>query len=361
MYNKDITRCNENRYSVQFSIIQYKKIEKLFYDFDYWLMRQNDRESLSYQDYVNTLLDKYKKRIEKILNNNNEGNKTLLEQINANISIIKSIIKDYLDGKILQSIQKTIDLVSNNKGGCVNDNRIVPIWYKGRLFSDIDYLRNAVRSQKDWKPSAKDMGIIPNTMRHLANTQRFSMLGFPCLYLGSSIIDCIKECRANESGFFFAAKYEGETFNKLQVADFRIPRYKKNNDKICEDLKTWPIVIACAIKVPKEKENGALFKDEYIFLQLLMLSITECDNVDACIYTSVHREEPLLMDNVSLWDNLAIPYSNIYESIFTPSENSISYIDIAKEIKSFQEKHNRTKKSCWLNKLMSKFLISNYQ
>ena len=90
-----------------------------------------------------------------------------------------------------------------------------------------------------------------------------------------------------------------------------------------------------------------------------MLSIKECDNVDACIYTSVHREEPLLMDKVSLWDNLAIPYSNRYESIFSPSENSISYIDITKEMKSFQEKHNRIKKRCWLNILMSKFKTSS--
>ena len=103
-------------------------------------------------------------------------------------------------------------------------------------------------------------------------------------------------------------------------------------------MKTWPIVIACTIKVPKEKENVARFKDEYIFPQLLMLSIKYCDDVDACIYTSVHREEPLLKDNVSLWENLAIPYNNKYESIFTPPENSISYIDIDKEMNSFQEK-----------------------
>ena len=52
-----------------FSIAQYEKIEMLFHDLDNWLMRQDDRESQNYQDYVNSLLDKYKKRVEKILIN----------------------------------------------------------------------------------------------------------------------------------------------------------------------------------------------------------------------------------------------------------------------------------------------------
>ena len=340
---KDKTRCNNNIHSMLFSIAQYEKIEMLFHDLDNWLMRQDDRESQNYQDYVNSLLDKYKKRVEKILINKNEGNNALLEQINDNINKIKSIINNYLDSNILQSIQDTKTLVTKNKGGCVTDTQLITTWYRGRIFSNLDYLRNSFQLHNDWKPSAKEMGILPKTMRHLANTQRFSMLGFPCLYLGSSIIDCIKECRANKSDIFFAAKYEGKIVDKLKVADFRIPRYKQDNEKICEDLKTWPIVIACTIKVPKEKENDARFKDEYIFPQLLMLSIKYCDDVDACIYTSVHREEPLLKDNVSLWENLAIPYNNKYESIFTPPENSISYIDIDKEMNSFQEKQNRTK------------------
>ena len=75
----DKTKCNKNKYSMLFSIAQYKKIEMLFHDFDNWLMRQDDRESQNYQDYVNSLLDKYKKRVEKILINKNNGNNALLE------------------------------------------------------------------------------------------------------------------------------------------------------------------------------------------------------------------------------------------------------------------------------------------
>ena len=158
---KDKTRCNNNLHSMLFSISQYEKIEMLFHDLDNWLMRQDDRESQNYQDYVNSLLDKYKKRVEKILINKNEGNNALLEQINDNINKIKSIINNYLDSNILQSIQDTKTLVTKNKGGCVTDTQLITTWYRGRIFSNLDYLRNSFRLHNDWKPSAKEMGILP--------------------------------------------------------------------------------------------------------------------------------------------------------------------------------------------------------
>lgn len=310
---------------------KYEELEKLYKKIDERLRNQSDRihtqtnTVLSYYDYLTGFLDNYEKEVKLLLSNIDND---LLEKISLNIVLIKTIVQNYLEGSIMDSMLLTDIIVNLNKGGKVeSEKNQAHKWYKGRLFN-----KGHVFDNNSDRPTPNEMSILPNDLRHLATTMRYSMLGFPCLYLGSSVKDCFKECRASSNDKFFVAEFDEKYFEKLKIADFRVPQFERNDNKIKEDLKTWPIVIACSIKVPYEKEN-AKFKDEYIFPQLLMLSIKKNDEVDACVYTSVHREDPYNEDNIPQWDNIAIPAKDVNDNLFKLSADKVRAVDIEVECK----------------------------
>ncbi len=167
-------------------------------------------------------------------------------------------------------------------------------------------------------------GFRPNEMFHIPFEKRtdvvnyrFSITGYPCLYLGSSVLSCWAEMHCPALDNFVVSRIKVVPEVSISVLDLRIPDC---NNKTCmqEDserrynnlmlLKTWPLIIACSIKTIAPASH---FKYEYIHPQLLMLAIKE-HYKDLCgvMYTSTHIE-PTLELCVERYTNVAVPVNTI--------------------------------------------------
>ncbi len=122
----------------------------------------------------------------------------------------------------------------------------------------------------------KDIFHVPFEYRNYASSQRFSILGVPCLYLSNSIYLCMKEL--NEKNFDempVSRFYMDESkFNFFDLT-YDLRRLKMSlmihKDPIMYDLLDittfnfllfWPLNIACSLKV--ENQNYS-FRPDYIF------------------------------------------------------------------------------------------------
>ena len=176
-------------------------------------------------------------------------------------------------------------------------------FYRGRFF---EYNRHK---------SHEDMFHIPLEMRGNIKTQRYSVPGYPCLYLGSSIYSCWEELGQPKFNDLMISAFQ--TTRELKLFDFRIPAeedfYNLNFEKL---LLSLPLIIACSFIVREEDKNFE-FKAEYIIPQLLIELITEINrdewkrkNINelilGVIFTSTHKNNDFDFPK-RVFENIAIP------------------------------------------------------
>lgn len=146
--------------------------------------------------------------------------------------------------------------------------------------------------------SIQDMFHIPLNKRGIVSTQRYSSLGYPCLYLGNSIYSCWEEMRRPIfNNLMFSAYKVKYTF---RVFDMRIPSDSDYaSEVLVQTIRRLPLVLACSFIV---KNPSDVFKPEYVIPQMLIETIicnnrkiTQCeksridpDVIWGFIYTSTH-------------------------------------------------------------------------
>ncbi len=130
----------------------------------------------------------------------------------------------------------------------------------------------------------RDLFHIPFNLRHLVKTQRFSISGLPCLYLGSSILTCWHEMGKPDFDKLYISAFTIDkqladmkiihlAFNLTSALSFSLSdhfdqrdlQFKLAKDKI-SNLIIWPLVLACHYK----KKFNSNFNIEYIIPNLLM-------------------------------------------------------------------------------------------
>jgi len=122
---------------------------------------------------------------------------------------------------------------------------------------------------------------IPFNLREKVSTERFSIPGQPCLYLGQSIFTVWQELRRPRIEELYVSRFRADenlkildmalTYNELcKVKLLSIPEIAKKY------LITNLFRIACSVRV-KNADNRS-FKSEYIIPQLLLLVITNLEN-----------------------------------------------------------------------------------
>lgn len=115
-----------------------------------------------------------------------------------------------------------------------------------------------------------DMFHLPFELREKARNYRYSISGFPCLYMGNTISGCEKEI--------------GEEYKANHIAQFvlkeDISYYDFSSVEISEDLdlfyKHLLLIYAMSFSiddVDKKSENETVFKRNYIISQLLTAAI----------------------------------------------------------------------------------------
>lgn len=209
-----------------------------------------------------------------LLSDNNVDNETIgiVEKLTK---VFKNSVNEYLNGKVESSY-------SSFKGSMELIKEILPV--------KTIYNRTFYRMRADGGiTDKKDFYHLPFDKIHLSKSERFSIKGYPCLYLGYSKRVCEMEI-SNGSLAKFVLK---EPLNN--ILDLTLGQGDGKNDIQEIDLvKVYPLIASCYIvpfySIIQEKEcrpDKSFFREEYIIPQLLTLYLKEEGIANGIIYYSV--------------------------------------------------------------------------
>lgn len=216
--------------------------------------------------------------------------------------------------KICESILRAMSKAMHyQRGHCVDDvdtigsilqfgKFIRPVPEKDDEGNNKDVTLYRMRGKKNLT-AEEEFYHIPFDSLGFSNTERFSVMGHPCLYLGYSKEGCLAEIACTEGTMAeFSVKKE------LKVVDLTIKAINDSNDMFC----LWPVLAACYVAVPRPEEKEATFKEEYVFPQILTSYFMEYgDNVDGIKFYSCRY--PKLDPQKETYMNLVL-YSRMEES-----------------------------------------------
>lgn len=206
-------------------------------------------------------------------------------------------IKNQLNGYIAKNIE-IVGLALNNNIHTVE-------------IGTVSYRMRKVSLEEQHNLKAKDMFHIPLNKKGIVETQRYSVPGYPCLYLARNVYGCWEEMGRPNFGTVMVSKFE--TQREFKMLDLRVPTRDtwENNIKNC--LQIFPLVIASMIQVKNSKDT---YKPEYLIPQLLtewIISENENnkggDKILGIMYTSAHKNNDFSFPDNS-YDNYAIPVLN---------------------------------------------------
>ncbi|MCB5280067.1 MAG: hypothetical protein LHW59_11185 [Candidatus Cloacimonetes bacterium] len=164
-----------------------------------------------------------------------------------------------------------------------------------------DVMRDSVgilyKLRRSSEPITSREGLfhVPFNLRHTISTCRYSIPGFPCLYLGGSLHVCYEELNRPEikNSFISAFKINDSVrvlnfgYRPAEIALFISKMELFTQTTLMEFCETymilWPLIAACSIRVRFDDK----FKVEYIMPQLLLQWISnERSEIDGIRYFS---------------------------------------------------------------------------
>jgi hypothetical protein len=239
-----------------------------------------------------------------------DANSDMFEKVKTNVS---KVIKAYISGNVMfayrsmslwlsvdESLQQNLLFKTFNIYNSTCDD----IWYKARRID-----------AKSVKPDVNGMKNIPlneiNLRRGIGNN-RYSVSGYPCIYVGKTEKDCFYELRKPEDCTMWVSEYIVR--NVFYLLDLRIERKCTTEDDLKKYIFSAPYIIACSLRVP-DKYDDRPFKPEYIFPELLMNRLLQFNFLEedfnrnhppiGVIYNSVQCDYG--KDNLKEFENIAIP------------------------------------------------------
>ena len=155
---------------------------------------------------------------------------------------------------------------------------------------------------------AREMFHIPFEKRNLTSNQRYSMSGYPCLYLGSSIYGCWEELKRPNIDLSNIVYIENT--EPIRLINLSIPRLDlRTIGKF--DIYNVVLSLVCSLKVG---EYNAPFKPEYIIPQnVLNCLITRNNDPDAPYFdgikytSSIYGSKRCIFHNKQLFENYVLP------------------------------------------------------
>jgi hypothetical protein len=199
------------------------------------------------------------------------------EIVNILIDGIQQTVLLYLDGKINEAY--------NHLSSTLNHER--KRFYEIINQLNIDHQKNFYRIRRQRNNTLftpQELFHIPFELRGCVRNQRFSINGFPSLYVSSNLYTCWEELHRPDLNNFQAMRLRNIVeLNVLDLTPPLIPRIIDRNHY--RYLLIWPIIFACSIRVQKPDD---IFKPEYIIPQLLLQWVRQNDNIDCIRYYSTN-------------------------------------------------------------------------
>ncbi len=285
----------------------------------------------------------------------NEEKADILNEISKEEEIIQKCIKLYTSGDIVEARNEIYELlnklIDDDSTGFIKSD--LDKNYCTRLVANYHFLHSSYnkeyidrlleteltffRARTEYFKDYKEMYHIPLDKRDLVGTERFSVPGIPCLYLGCSIYDIWLELgRPPYSKFNVSSIKLKESAKKLQILNLTANPYLfmglnsiiDGNDNredrlslIKSQLRMHPLVIATSIR---NKNPRGKFRSDYIISHLIMLSLKKL-GIDGVAYISKQIE--------ARGEDYAIPkFVNIAIPVFEESVNNNKYGTICDNI-----------------------------
>ena len=160
-----------------------------------------------------------------------------------------------------------------------------------------------------------DLFHIPYELRRLITTQRYSMPGFPCLYVGNSLNVAYHEVieymalagyksKIRDSNIAFAMRLRNTyplrcfDLSPISVPNLLLELHAQDTDgerkwsiinKIYKYGLIWPIIASCYYQIAYKNKRNVSFKSEYVIPQLMLQWFQDVQNeADGIRYLSVN-------------------------------------------------------------------------
>lgn len=207
------------------------------------------------------------------------------------------VIKEYYDGNPVKAYEKLDNVLQN---GFKDLYAIIPQkhYSVGENFYRIRVKKN------NFPFSTANMFHIPFELRGAVSTQRFSIPGFPSLYVGRTLYVCWEELKRPQINHFQAVRLRN--VKPLKILDLTPPVIHKLNEsslEVYQFFMLFPLIACCSVKVKNPKDT---FKPEYIIPQLLLQWVRNNDRIDGIKYKSTHLSSELYKQDGEL-SNIVIP------------------------------------------------------
>jgi hypothetical protein len=292
-------------------LIEYIKIKPLL------LIMENDYFDLpkdytgNFPQFIQSLYNQYIDDLNKLPNHDIFTTKNLDEVRKLCNSIIEAI-NHYYNGfpsVAYQTVEQGMRVVTEHAQEFYSKAHRNPYVFRMRVGSNHTFSR-------------KEMFHIPFEKRGIVSSQRYSIPGLPCLYLGSSVYVCWEEMNKPDlnttqtSMFVFKPDKEihlldlgyppkaiRESIEEFMCQDYGTERWSSFIKSLVGYLVIWPLIAAVSIRV---KNRDDTFKPEYIVPQLLLQWIRLSQNYDGIRYFSV-ASKSLNRENFHLLLNYAFP------------------------------------------------------
>jgi len=269
-------------------------------------LRKDRASNKSFKEHLKAMLDLYIKCLEELsdVDITNETIKDAIVQANDSKKQLIEIFDLYLKGKITESIKKMNFLLKRIKTPVEDSiSNISKDWFRARVLD-----------KNNRKYNWQEMFHVPFQLRNKVANYRFSISGYPCLYLGSSILACWEEMKTPGLDDFCISYCKLVTTESIPVLNLTFPtddREKLFGRKNYNYLLTvWPLIIACSIKTLNPDDP---FKYEYVIPQVVMLAIRNNSNIYGVAFSSTQMNDSI-SEKEELHYNLAIPTRQIKDN-----------------------------------------------
>lgn len=238
----------------------------------------NEQQENSYfPDFLKSKLDDYTRNISDKIKDNNISSKI------KNLStIISETIELYYKGQIYKASKHFSEYLKLN----LEKNKI----FKSEVNEGDIFYRARLSGKKQFNVS--DLFHIKFEERHKIKTQRYSIPGFPALYLGNSTYTCWEEFERTNLRDLWFSKFE--TQKKMYVIlieriEGLLEILNEDSDKdrnykfLTDYLAFFPLILSSTIKVKNPSGN---FKPEYIIPQMLLEYISNDETISGIQFPS---------------------------------------------------------------------------
>lgn len=256
----------------------------------------------NFREFLFGLLDQFEADIQDIsLDDVVFDPKTDLTLVKNLIDGIKQSIDQYLNGYPARAYEVLKEALERNQ--------IVHFISRGDLQPGTSFYRLRTHDQH-YPLDQKELFHIPFNKRGRVSTQRFSIPGFPCLYMSNAVYVAWEELGRKPIDEIHVARLVNiETLKCLDLTtDVYTGKDTYLSNKAEPDkwnyIKAWPLIAACSVKVFDKKDS---FKPEYIIPQLLLQFIRSDESALSGIkFSSTHINQNEYEFNGEFY-NYAIP------------------------------------------------------